>query len=117
MEALGGGRVVNQAQLHRVRFIRDETCELDHAWGGTEDPVRAHCVVDVFLRDTHTLVSLCLGNEAPGNLDLILTVGRVRALFKMITSLHLEPVHVRGRGLSESSRNYVFEAAETRWLR
>ena len=39
VEALWGGRIVNQSQFHRVRFICLEAGKLNDAWRGTEDSI------------------------------------------------------------------------------
>ena len=39
VEALRRGRVINESQLHSVRFICLEACKFDHAGRGLEDAV------------------------------------------------------------------------------
>mmetsp|Transcript_1832 Transcript_1832/g.2648 ORF Transcript_1832/g.2648 Transcript_1832/m.2648 type:complete len:218 (-) Transcript_1832:151-804(-) len=97
MESLGRRRVVDQPQLHRMRLVRLEACEFDHAWGRAEDPVRAHRVVNELLRDAYTLVRLDLRNYAPLNFNLILTVRRLanQALFKLLRLVQVVPLRCR----------------------
>ena len=95
VEALGRGRVVDQPQLHRVRFIRLEAGELDDRGRGAEDAVGAHRVVGVLLRDRDRLVRLRLADDAPLNLDLVLTVrGRLvlQTLLEVVAAVELEAV-------------------------
>lgn len=80
-------RVVYQAQFHGVRFICLETSELDDAGGGTENAIGAHSVVDVLLGNGDALVGFGLCDEAPLQLNLVLTVRRrlaAQALFKLV---------------------------------
>ena len=87
VKSLRRWRVVDQAQLHSVRFICLEAGELDYRWGGAEDAIGAHSVIHVLLSNGDTLVSLCLGNDSPLKLDLVLTVRRrlaAQALFKLL---------------------------------
>jgi len=81
--------VVDQAQLHCVRFIRLEASEFDHAGRGTEHAVGAHCIVSKLLCDAQSLVRLGLGNDAALDLNLIRTVRRrliSETLFKMVSA-------------------------------
>ena len=55
----------------------------------------------MLLCDTDSLVGLGLGYEAAGDFYLVLTVGRVRALFKLVGPVHLEPVLVGWRSVSQ----------------
>ena len=87
MQSLGRWRVVDQAQLYCVRFIRLEASEFYYAGRGTEHTVGAYCIVGKLLCDTQSLVCLGLGNEAALDLNLILTVRRrltSETLFKII---------------------------------
>ena len=88
MKALRSRRVINESQLHSVRFICLEACKFDHTGRGLEDAVRAHSVVSVLLGNADSFVRLGLGNDATLDLNLVLTVGRglvPEALFKMLT--------------------------------
>ena len=88
VEALRRRRIINEPQLHSVRFICLEACEFDHILRGLEDAVRAHSVVSVLLGNADSLVCLGLSYNTALNLDLVLTVGRglvSEALFKLLT--------------------------------
>ena len=104
VEALRSRRIINESQLHSVRFICLEACELDHAGRSLEDSVRAHSVISVLLGNADSFVGLCLSDNTTLNLNLVLTVGRglvPEALFKLLTSGIIESksaivsVHVR----------------------
>ena len=89
VEALRSRRIINESQLHSVRFICLEACELDYAGRSLEHAVRAHRVVSVLLGNADSFVRLCLSNNTTLNLNLVLTVGRglvPEALFKLLTS-------------------------------
>ena len=89
VEALRSRRIINESQLHSVRFICLEACELDHAGRSLEHAVRAHRVVSVLLGNADSFVRLCLSDNTTLNLNLVLTVGRglvPEALFKLLTS-------------------------------
>ena len=85
VQPLGRRRVVDQAQLHRVRLVRLETRKFDHCGGRAEDAIGADGVIDEFLGNAHALVGLGLGDDAPRNFNLVLTVWRLThyALFKL----------------------------------
>ena len=95
MQTLRSWRIIDQAQLHGVRFICLEASKLDNARRGTEHTVGAHCVVDVLLGNAYAFVGLGLRDDASLNLDLILTVGwRLvsQTLFKILAPLVLKLV-------------------------
>ena len=103
VEALRSGRVIDESQLHSVRFICLEACELDHAGRSLEHAVRAHRVVSVLLGNADSFVRLCLSDNTTLNLNLVLTVGRwlvPEALFKLLTCGIIEPkpAHVAADG-------------------
>ena len=75
-----------------MRFICLKASELDHAGRGTENAVRAHRVVGMLLRNAEALICLGLRDDAPLDLNLVLTVGwRLvsEALFKLLASFVL----------------------------
>ena len=82
-------RVVNESKFHRVRFICLETRKFDDTGRSAEDAIGANSIVHVFLGNAQTLVCLCLGDQPPLNLNLVLTVRRRLApqtLFKMLST-------------------------------
>ena len=94
VEALRSRRIINESQLHSVRFICLEACELDYAGRSLEDAVRAYSVVSVLLGNADSFVRLGFSYDTTLNLDLVLTVGRglvPEALFKLLTCGILEP--------------------------
>jgi len=56
VESLRRRRVVDEAQLNRVRFICLEAGELYHAGRGAEDAIGTHSVVGVLLGNADRLV-------------------------------------------------------------
>ena len=103
VEALRSRRIINESQLHSVRFICLEACELDHAGRSLEHAVRAHSVVSVLFGNADSFVCLGLGYDTTLNLNLVLTVGRwlvPEALFKLLTCGIIEPkpAHVAADG-------------------
>ena len=76
MKALGCGRVVDQTKFHSVRLVRLEASKLHNTGRGTEDAIRANSIVHKLLGNADTLVGLSLGDDAPLNFNLILTVRR-----------------------------------------
>ncbi len=90
VESLRCGGVIDETKFHCVRFICLEACKFDYAGRRTKNAIRPDCVIHVLLGNTNALVSFSLGNEAPLNLNLVLTVWRRLAsqtLFKMVTPL------------------------------
>ena len=108
MKALRRGRVVDQAQFHRVRLVRLETGEFYNTRRRAEDAVRTNRVVHVLLGDADALLRLRLGDQAPLDLNLILPVRRrlvAEARFKWLSSLQpVPPPVLRRRQVSVTSR-------------
>jgi len=72
-----------------VCFICLEARKFDYTGRSAEDAIGADSVVQVFLGNAQTLVCLCLRDQPPLNLNLVLTVRRRLApqtLFKLLSA-------------------------------